>query len=238
MTKVTTAMVMAAGLGTRMRPLTDDKPKPLVKVAGKAMIDHCFDKLEEAEVEKVIVNVHYFPELLEAHVRSADYPFEFLISDERSELMETGGGLVQAQSLIRDQPFFCINSDNLWSDGTPTSLEKLSGRWNDTEMDALLLIVPHSGARNYKGTGDFLLDDEGRITRKIPDGEAPYIYTGIQLISKRLLRDAPDGPFSTMKLWERAIAEKRLFGLVHTGEWYEVGSPEAIAPTEAALASV
>ncbi len=231
-------MVMAAGLGTRMRPLTNDKPKPLVKVAGKAMIDHCFDKLEAAGVEKVIVNVHYFPDMLEAHLESADYPFEFRISDERTQLMETGGGLIQAQSLTDEHLFFCINSDNLWSDAASTSLERLMDIWDDEKMDALLLIVPHSGARNYKGNGDFLLDEDGRISRKAQGGEAPYIYTGIQLISKRLLRDAPDGPFSTMKLWERAIAEKRLFGLVHLGEWYEVGSPEAIAPTEAALASV
>ncbi|MEP2989061.1 MAG: nucleotidyltransferase family protein [Parasphingorhabdus sp.] len=238
MTKVTTAMVMAAGLGTRMRPLTDNKPKPLVKVAGKAMIDHCFDKLAETSVENVVVNVHYFPDMLEAHLKTANYPFEVHVSDERSQLMETGGGLVKAQQLIEEYPFFCINSDNLWSDGSPSSLEQLANFWDETRMDALLLVVPHSSARNYKGLGDFLLDSEGHITRKAPGGEAPFIYTGVQLISKRLLRDAPNGPFSTMKLWERAISEKRLFGFVHDGEWYEVGSPDAIAPTEAALASV
>lgn len=238
MTKIRTAMVMAAGLGTRMRPLTDHKPKPLVTVAGKAMIDHCLDKLEEAGVEKVVVNVHYFPDMLENHLAEADYPFEFAISDERKKLMETGGGLIQAQSLIGDLPFFCINSDNLWSDGSPSSLEKLSDFWDEKKMDALLLIVPHSGAHNYKGTGDFLMDEEYRISRKEPNGSAPYIYTGIQLISKNLLRNPPQGAFSTMKLWERAIADGRLFGLVHGGDWYEVGSPEAISPTEAALASV
>ncbi len=238
MTKVKTAMVMAAGLGTRMRPLTNDKPKPLVKVAGKAMIDHCFDKLAEVGVEKVIVNVHYFPDMLEEHLRSSDYPFEFRISDERDQLMETGGGLVRAQPLIDEDIFFCVNSDNLWRDAGGNSLQRLAGGWDDTQMDALLLLVPHSGARNYRGAGDFLLDEKGRIARKEPGGQAPYIYTGIQLISKRLMRDAPDGPFSTMKLWERAIAEQRLSGMVHEGEWYEVGSPDAIAPTEAALASV
>lgn len=238
MVRVTTAMVMAAGLGTRMRPLTDDKPKPLVRVAGKAMIDHCFDKLAESGIGKVIVNVHYFPEMLEAHLDSVDYPFDFQISDERLELMETGGGLVKAQLLIDDYPFFCINSDNLWSDGSPSSLEQLAEFWDEDRMDALLLVVPHSGARNYKGSGDFHIDDDGKITRKMPGGEGPYIYTGVQLISKRLLRDAPSGPFSTNILWDRAIAEGRLFGLVHKGEWYEVGSPDAIAPTEAALASV
>lgn len=238
MVRVTTAMVMAAGLGTRMRPLTDDKPKPLVKVAGKAMIDHCFDKLAETGVEKVIVNVHYFPEMMESHLKTADYPFDFRVSDERLQLMETGGGLVQAQSLIDEYPFYCINSDNLWSDGSSSCLNQLAEFWDEARMDALLLVVPHSKARNYKGSGDFILDDDGHITRKPTGGEGPYIYTGVQLISKRLLRDAPGGPFSTNILWDRAITEGRLFGLVHKGEWYEVGSPDAIAPTEAALASV
>jgi MurNAc alpha-1-phosphate uridylyltransferase len=133
--------------------------------------------------------------------------------------------------------FFCINSDNLWSDGPSNSLQRLAERWNDNEMDALLLLVPQTSAHNYKGSGDFKLDDHGRVTRRLPDRQAPFIYTGIQLISKRLLRDAPDGPFSTNLLWSRAIEEGRLFGLVHEGDWFEVGSPDAIAPTEAALAS-
>lgn len=237
MNQVKTAMVMAAGLGTRMQPLTKDRPKPLVEVAGKAMIDHCLDKLVETDVEKVVVNVHYFPDMLEEHLRNSNYSFEFRFSDEREQLMETGGGLVQAKPLIDEDLFYCINSDNLWSDKGCNSLQMLSQYWDDSAMDALLLLVPHSGAQNYNGAGDFLLDEKGRISRRELDGQAPYIYTGIQLISKRLLRDAPDGPFSTMKFWERAIAEDRLHGLVHKGDWYEVGSPDAIAPTEAALAS-
>ncbi|WP_430429411.1 nucleotidyltransferase family protein [Parasphingorhabdus sp.] len=238
MTKVETAMIMAAGLGKRMRPLTATRPKPLVKVAGKAMIDHCLDKLWEAGVMKVVVNAHYLPDALEAHLQSVNYPFDIRISDERKQLMETGGGLVQAQALIDEDLFFCINSDNLWTDGPTNSLQRLVSRWDDQTMDALLLLVPQTSAHNYKGAGDFKLDDHGRITRRLPNRQAPFIYTGIQLVSKRLLRDAPDGPFSTMKLWERAIAEDRLFGIVHEGDWFEVGSPEAIAPTEALLASV
>lgn len=238
MTKVETAMIMAAGLGKRMRPLTATRPKPLVKVAGKAMIDHCLDKLWEAGVMKVVVNAHYLPDALEAHLQSVNYPFDIRISDERKQLMETGGGLVQAQALIDEDLFFCINSDNLWTDGPTNSLQRLVSRWDDQTMDALLLLVPQTSAHNYKGAGDFKLDDHGRITRRLPNRQAPFIYTGIQLVSKRLLRDAPEGPFSTMKLWERAIAEDRLFGIVHEGDWFEVGSPEAIAPTEALLASV
>ncbi|MEL6875106.1 MAG: nucleotidyltransferase family protein [Pseudomonadota bacterium] len=237
MSDVQTAMIMAAGLGKRMRPLTATRPKPLIKVAGKAMIDHCLDKLWEAGITKVVVNAHYLPDALEAHLKSVNFPFDIRISDERGQLMETGGGLVQAEPLIEEDRFFCINSDNLWSDGPTNSLQRLAGRWNDDEMDALLLLVPQTSAHNYKGAGDFRLDEQGRVTRRLPNRQAPFIYTGIQLLSKRLLRDAPEGPFSTNILWSRAIEEGRLFGIVHEGDWFEVGTPKAIAPTEAALAS-
>lgn len=237
MTKVETAMIMAAGLGKRMRPLTENRPKPLVEVAGKAMIDHCFEKLVEAGIGKAVVNVHYLPDMLEAHLAALPYPIEIRVSDERSELLETGGGLVQAEPMIEEDIFFCINSDNLWTDGPTNSLLRLAQGWDEDNMDALLLLVPRTSAHNYQGTGDFHLDDVNRISRKLPDQTAPLIYSGIQLISKRLLRDAPTGPFSTNIFWERAIGEGRMFGLVHEGEWFEVGSPQAIAPTEAALAS-
>lgn len=236
MTKVDTAMIMAAGLGKRMRPLTETRPKPLVEVAGKAMIDHCFEKLVEAGIGKAVVNVHYLADMMEAHLAALPYPIEIRVSDERAELLETGGGLVQAEPLIDEDNFFCINSDNLWTDGSANSLHQLAQAWDEDKMDALLLLVPRSSAHNYKGTGDFHLDDQNRISRKLPDQQAPLIFSGIQLISKRLLRDAPSGPFSTNIFWERAIGEGRLFGAVLEGEWFEVGSPEAIAPTEAALA--
>ncbi len=238
MSKVETAMVMAAGLGKRMRPLTATRPKPLIKVAGKPMIDHCLDKLWEAGVMKVVVNAHYLADALEAHLGSVNYPFDIRISDERGLLMETGGGMVQAAPLIDEDVFFALNSDNLWTDGPTNNLQRLEQRWNDDEMDALLLLVPQTSAHNYKGAGDFNIDDLGRVSRRLPDRQAPFIYTGIQLLSKRLLRDAPEGPFSTNILWSRAIEEGRLFGLVHEGSWFEVGSPDAIAPTEAALARV
>ena len=237
MSKVETAMIMAAGLGKRMRPLTDTRPKPLVEVAGKAMIDHCFEKLVEAGIGKAVVNVHYLADMMEAHLAALPYPIDIQISDERAQLLETGGGLVQAEPMIEENVFFCINSDNLWTDGPTNSLQQLEQTWDEDRMDALLLLIPREAAHNYKGDGDFHLDGENRISRKLPDQKAPLIYSGIQLISKRLLRDAPAGAFSTNIFWERAIGEGRLFGAVHEGQWFEVGSPQAIAPTEAALAN-
>jgi MurNAc alpha-1-phosphate uridylyltransferase len=229
-----TAMVMAAGLGTRMRPLTNDRPKPLVEVAGKPLIDHALDRLAEAGVAKAVVNVHHFGDAVEVHLRSRTAP-AIAISDERDQLLETGGGLIRAQGLLPD-PFFCVNSDNVWLDGPTDAFRQLSAAWNPERMDALLLLVSHARASNFRGKGDFHMDGKGRLTRRRSGRIAPFIFTGIQLIAKRLLREAPDGPFSTNILWTRAIEEGRLYGTAFTGEWYEVGEPQAIAPTEAALA--
>lgn len=239
MTKIIdNAMILAAGLGKRMRPLTATRPKPLVQVAGKPMIDHCLDKLAEAGMKRVVVNVHYLADSLEAHLEDHDYPFEIAISDERALLMETGGGLVQAAPMVESEVFYCINSDNLWMDGPYNSLNRMAEFWDDDKMDALLLLVPQARAFNYRGQGDFLLDQRGRVTRRKADRQAPFIFTGIQLVSKRLLKDAPEGPFSTNVLWDRAIETDRLYGIVHEGQWFEVGKPEAIKPTEQQLAAV
>ncbi len=229
-----TAMVLAAGLGKRMRPLTATQPKPMVRVAGKPLIDHALDKLAEAGVARAVVNVHYLADVLEDHLKKRVAPV-ITVSDERGLLLETGGGLVKAQDQLPD-PFFCVNSDNLWLDGPINAFADLSERWNPQEMDALLLLVPHKGALNFPGKGDFHMSALGQLTRRRSGRIAPYIYTGIQLVSKRLLRDAPDGPFSTNVLWDRAIEEGRLFGLAFTGRWFEVGTPQAIKPTELALA--
>jgi MurNAc alpha-1-phosphate uridylyltransferase len=231
-----TAMVLAAGLGKRMRPLTASRPKPMVRVAGKPLLDHTLDRLAEAGIVKAVVNVHYLADAIEAHVKSRKLP-AVTISDERAQLMETGGGIVKAQALLPD-PFFCVNSDNIWLDGPRDAFGDLSVLWDARRMDALLLLVPHSGARNFTGKGDFHMDGRGRIARRRSGRIAPFVFTGIQLISKRLLRDSPDGPFSTNVLWDRAIEEGRLYGIVFTGQWFEVGNPEAIPLTEAALASV
>ena len=225
-----TAMVMAAGLGKRMRPLTAAQPKPLVRVAGKPLIDYSLDHLAEAGVARAVVNVHYLPDALEAHLAQRK-DMAVTVSDERELLLETGGGMIKAQALLPD-PFFCLNSDNIWLDGPRNVFRELTDAWRPDDMDALLLLVRHPQAHNYVGKGDFHLDPLGRIGRRRSGRVAPYIYTGIQLVSHRLLRDAPDGAFSTNLLWSRAIEEERLFGIVHTGHWFEVGTPQAIAPTE------
>jgi len=228
-----TAMVLAAGLGKRMRPLTASQPKPLVRVAGKPLIDHALDKLAEAGVAKAVVNLHYLADALEAHVTARAAPL-VAISDERERLLETGGGMVKALPLLPD-PFFCINSDNIWLDGPRDVFRDLSAAWDAERMDALLALVPHRGAHNFRGKGDFHMDARGRVARRRSGRIAPFIFTGIQLVSHRLLRDAPDGAFSTNILWDRAIEEERLYGVAFTGQWFEVGTPAAIAPTEAAL---
>lgn len=228
-----TAMVMAAGLGKRMRPLTATQPKPMVRVAGKPLIDHALDRLVEAGVAKVVVNVHYLADVLEAHLKARSEP-ALTISDERDLLLETGGGMVKASPHLPD-PFFCLNADNIWLDGPRNAFEELSARWDAAEMDALLLVVPHARALNFRGEGDFTMDGMGRLARRQPGRVAPFIYTGIQLVSHRLLRDAPEGRFSTNVLWNRAAEEGRLFGASFTGLWFEVGTPASIAPTEDVL---
>jgi MurNAc alpha-1-phosphate uridylyltransferase len=228
-----TAMVLAAGLGKRMRPLTASQPKPLVRVAGKPLIDHALDRLADAGVARAVVNVHYLADALEAHVTARAAPV-VTVSDERETLLETGGGMVKALPLLPD-PFFSINSDNIWLDGPRDVFHDLSDAWDGERMDALLALVPHRGAHNFRGKGDFNMDSTGRVSRRRSGRIAPFIFTGIQLVGHRLLREAPEGPFSTNVLWDRAIEEGRLYGIAFTGQWFEVGTPQAIPATEAAL---
>jgi N-acetyl-alpha-D-muramate 1-phosphate uridylyltransferase len=230
-----TAMVMAAGLGKRMRPLTATRPKPLVEVAGRALLDHVLDRLRAAGVERVVVNVHYLADALEAHLKTHANGLDVAISDERGVLLETGGGLKRALPLIDCDPFLAVNSDNYWVDGPSDTLKLLASHWNESAMDALLLLVPHARAGNHSGMGDFHMDPGGRLTRRTKAKVAPFVFTGIQMISKRLLEGAPEGPFSTNLLWDRAIAEGRCFGAVHQGLWFDVGTPGAIRATEQAL---
>lgn len=231
------AMVMAAGLGKRMRPLTATRPKPLVELAGKALLDHVLDRLRAAGVAKIVVNVHYLPDALEGHLKAKAGDFDVAISDERKLLLETGGGMIRAEPLIDADPFLVVNSDNFWVDGPSDTLKLLASHWRAGEMDALLLLVPQARAGNHKGQGDFHMDAHGRLSRRKPGRVAPFVYTGIQIVSKRLLRDAPEGPFSTNILWDRAIGEGRCFGVVHQGLWFDVGTPASIGATEHALAN-
>jgi len=231
-----TAMVMAAGLGKRMRPLTAMRPKPLVSVAGQTLIDHCLDHLKAAGVKKAVVNLHYLAAQLEAHLKNRAEGIEIVISDERKQLLETGGGVVKALPLIDADPFFVINADNFWVDGPVDTLRLLASHWDEEKMDALLLVVPHARANCHRGRGDFHMNAAGALKRRKPSGVAPFVYTGIQMVSKRLFEgEHPDGPFSTNLLWSRAIEAGRCFGAVHQGLWFDIGQPENIAMTEALL---
>jgi MurNAc alpha-1-phosphate uridylyltransferase len=231
-----TAMVMAAGIGKRMRPLTATRPKPLVQVAGQALLDHVFDRLRAAGIKRAVVNVHYLADALEAHLKNRVKEIDVVVSDERDQLMETGGGIVKARDLIGDKPFVVVNADNLWIDGPTDTIKLLASRWDDEVMDALLLVVPLARAHNHGGLGDFHLDANGRITgRRKPGRVAPFVYTGVQILSPRVIQDWPEGPFSTNLFWNRAIEAGRAYGFVHQGLWFDVGTPPAIAKTEALL---
>ena len=230
-----TAMVLAAGLGKRMRPLTATRPKPLVEVAGKPLLDHVLDRLRSAGIARVVVNVHYLADALEAHLRRKAGDLDIQISDERGLLLETGGGVAKALPLIADERFLIANSDNLWVDGPVDAIRLLADRWDDAEMDTLLLLVPLARANCHSGLGDFHMDPAGRISRRRAAKVAPFVFTGVQLVSKRLFAELPAGPFSFNLLWDRAIAAGRAYGVSHQGLWFDVGTPPAIGKTEAML---
>jgi N-acetyl-alpha-D-muramate 1-phosphate uridylyltransferase len=232
--KPDTAMVLAAGLGTRMRPLTDEKPKPLIPVAGKALMDYALDRFAAAGVKKAIVNVHHMADQIETHLTERRKP-DIIISDERTLLLETGGGLKKARAHFGVAPVFCTNTDAILLD-TPghEACDTLIERWNPAEMDALLLLVPIKNTSGYDGKGDFDRDTDDRISLR--QGEsAPLVFTGLQLISPALIDEGPEGPFSTRLLWDRAADRGRLFGAVHQGFWMHVGDPAALAVAEARL---
>ncbi len=232
---IDTAMLMAAGLGKRMRPLTATRPKPLVKVAGKPLMDHALDRLEAGGIRKVVVNVHYLADTVEAHLRTRRSDMEFLISDERAKLLETGGGLMKAKPLLGDRPFICANSDNLWIDGPRETLSVMQSIWDPERMDALLLVVPQARAHCHLGPGDFHMDATGRLSRRKPAHVAPFVFTGVQILSPRLLTDPPGDVFSTNIFWNRAIEAGRLYGVSHPGLWFDVGTPQAIPVVESIL---
>ncbi|MEK7456177.1 MAG: nucleotidyltransferase family protein [Pseudomonadota bacterium] len=232
---IDTAMLMAAGLGKRMRPLTATRPKPLVKVAGKALMDHALDRLAAGGIKTVVVNVHYLADTVEAHLRTRK-DMDFRISDERAKLLETGGGLIHAKPLLGDKPFICANSDNLWIDGPAETLGMMQRLWDSERMDALLLLVPLARANCHSGPGDFHMDANGRLTRRKTAHVAPFVFTGVQILSPRLLVDPPVDVFSTNIFWNRAIAAGRLYGAVHQGLWFDVGTPQAIPVVESMIA--
>ncbi len=231
----TTAMVMAAGKGTRMRPLTNDRPKPLVSVGNTTLLDHVLMHLRGAGVGRIVVNVHYLADMVEAHLTNHCADLDVVISDERGALLETGGGLMRAKPLLNADPFLCVNTDNVWSDGDENSIVRLSRYWDDATMDVLMLVVPRERATFHAGRGDFGMSADGKLSRRALDHDAPYVWTGIQILSQRLLTDPPADAFSTNVFWDRAIAQGRLYGVVHEGAWVDVGTPEAIPAAEELL---
>ena len=235
MTIPTSAMVLAAGLGRRMRPLTATRPKPLVEVAGRSLLDRALDTLKAGGVTDVVINAHYMADRLEAHVRARDNGVRVQFSDERAQLLETGGGIAKALPLIGSDPFLSINADNIWIDGPYPSARLLGERWDDAQMDALLLLVPLARANCHRGQGDFHMDAGGRLTRRKPARVAPFVYTGLQMLSKRLFDGVETAPFSMNLLWDKAAAEGRLYGVVHQGLWFDVGTAAAVKETEALL---
>ncbi len=232
--KPNAAMVFAAGLGTRMRPLTDDMPKPLIPVAGKALIDYPLDRFAMAGVKEAVVNVHYLADQVEAHVRGRTTP-NVSISDERGRLLETGGGLKKARTHFSGEAIFCTNTDAIIIDGDGReACTRLIDQWDKETMDALLLLVPIEATSGYDGVGDFDRGADRRISFRRGE-RAPFVFTGLQLISPALIDEGPDGPFSTKLLWDLAIDRGRLFGAVHDGFWMHVGDTQGLDAAEARL---
>jgi MurNAc alpha-1-phosphate uridylyltransferase len=236
MTEARTAMVLAAGLGERMRPLTLHIPKPLVTLAGKALIDHVLDRLAEAGVKTAVVNVHYLPEQLESHLMSRrGRPPEALVSDERGVLLDTGGGAKRALPLLGRGPFFIHNADSVWSEGATPALSRMLRTWNPAVMDCLLLLAPVSTSIGYAARGDFTMSQDGRLARRGKNEVVPFAFAGVSLCDERLFRDCPEGRFSLNLLWDRALAKGKLYGMRLDGSWMHVGSPAALAEAEAAF---
>jgi MurNAc alpha-1-phosphate uridylyltransferase len=231
----TNAMILAAGLGKRMRPLTATTPKPLIEVNGQALIDHGMDRLAAAGVKKCVVNVHYLADLVEVHVRRRQ-DMDIVISDERAQLLETGGGIKNALPLLGSDPFFQLNSDTCyWVEGVKPNLVHMIDAWDDSRMDALLLVAETVKAVAYAGRGDFEMARDGSLSRRPEKGVTPFAYAGAAILHPRLFEGAPDGPFSMNVLFDRAIENGRLFGVQMEGVWLHIGTPEAIRAAEHAV---
>jgi len=228
------AMVLAAGRGERMQPITNRIPKPLVAVDGKALIDHVLDRLADAGVERAVVNVHYLADQLERHLAGRKKP-QIVISDEREKLLDTGGGVVKALDKLGQGPFFHVNSDTIWIDGVQPNLTRLAAGFDRARMDALLLLAPTTTSIGYSGRGDFRMLPDGRLERRAEREVAPFVYAGAAILTPALFKDAPQGAFSLTRLFDKAQAAGRLFGLRLEGVWMHVGTPEAIRIAEEAI---
>ena len=232
MNRIERGMILAAGLGLRMRPLTDDRPKALVALHGQTLLDRALDKLRAAGLSRIVVNAHYRAEMIRAHLAGAP---DIEVSDERDGLLDTGGGVRKALPSFGASPFFVANCDSVWLDGAIPALRRLERNWRCDAMDALLMLHPVERAKGYAGPGDFALDPEGRVVRRPRGGTAPFVFTGVQILHPRLFAACPGGAFSLNLLYDEAAARGCLFGLVHDGAWFHVGTPADLAATEALL---
>jgi MurNAc alpha-1-phosphate uridylyltransferase len=230
------AIVLAAGLGTRMRPYNGHVPKPLVEIGGKSLIDYSLDRLANAGVERAVVNVHHLADALERHLAPRQRP-KIVISDERGELLGTGGGIAKALPQLGGAPFFLVNSDTVWLDGVKPNFTRLAQAFDPATMDVLLLLAPTAGSIGYTGRGDFAMLPDGRLRRRREHEVVPFVYAGAAILSPLLFADVPSGAFSLTLLFDRAGASGRLYGLRLEGVWMHVGTPEAVAAAEAALAT-
>jgi N-acetyl-alpha-D-muramate 1-phosphate uridylyltransferase len=230
----TTGMVLAAGLGLRMRPITDHLPKPLVPLGGRALVDHALDRLEAAGVGRAVVNTHYKGEMLARHLAARRKPTITLSVED--ELLETGGGVAKALPLL-DDVFYVVNSDVFWLDGTTSALLRLARAFDAERLDALLLLQRTVTALGYAGPGDFIADPLGKLRRRREREVAPHLFAGVQILAKRLFAGQTPGKFSLNALYDRAIEAGRLAGIVHDGEWYHIGTPAGLALAEARLAT-
>jgi len=231
------AMILAAGLGVRMRPLTRTRPKPLIELAGKPLIAHALDRLNGAGVEQIVVNVHYLPEQIESWAQAQAAP-QIVISDERDGLLDTGGGVARALPMLGQSPFFVLNSDSVWIEGAKPALARMRQAWRAADMDCLLLVSSMALSVGYCGQGDFHLDPEGRLARRAAGQVAPFVFAGCYIAAPHLFAEAPEGPFSMNVLWDRALAAGRLHGIRHDGLWLHVGTPDSIALAERAFSEV
>ena len=232
----TKAMVLAAGLGLRMRPITETMPKPLVRVAGKPLLDHVLDKLAEAGVADAVVNVHYLPDQIIHHVAGRSAP-KVTISDEREQVLGTGGAVVKALPLLGTAPFFHLNADTMWIDGAQPNLKRLADTFDPARMDILLLMAPTANSIGYSGRGDFAMTPDGTLRKRKELEVVPFVYAGVAILSPQLFNDAPAGEFSLTDIFDRVGEQGRLFGLRMEGVWMHVGTPEAIAAAERAYST-
>jgi N-acetyl-alpha-D-muramate 1-phosphate uridylyltransferase len=230
------AIVLAAGLGTRMRPYNGHIPKPLVQIGGKSLIDYSLDRLADAGVQRAVVNVHHLADALERHLAPRRRP-QIVISDERGELLGTGGGVAKALPQLGEEPFFLVNSDTVWLDGVKPNFTRLAEAFDAKTMDALLLLAPTTDSIGYSGRGDYTMLPDGRLRRRAEGEVVPFVYAGAAILAPALFAGAPNGAFSLTALFDRAGANGRLYGLRLEGVWMHVGTPEAVAAAEAALAA-